>query len=142
MVKLIINLWGIHEIHETKMTVASPGINLSRIFPVGKTQCLPAVRGSFCFAAATSPVFIALMIPWCESSNRLCSYDTVIQICPRNTFFWALSSRCTDILYPDNIRKRNRFLWFPIVKPSAHLFFYFKTYESGCTLYSLNSCLV
>lgn len=52
-----INLWGIHEIHETQMTVASPGTDLSHIFPVGITWCFPVVRRSFCFAAATSPVF-------------------------------------------------------------------------------------
>ena len=124
------------------MTVASSGIDLSQIFPAGKTWCFPAVRGSFCFAAATSPVCIALMIPWYENSNRLSGYVRVIQICPRNTFFRALSSRCTDTLCPDNIRKRNRFLWFPTVKPSAHHFFILRhtSQDALCTAWIAVLC--
>lgn len=122
-----INLWGIHEIHETEVTVASPGRDLSHVFPVGKTWCFPAVRQSLLLLCSChlTCVFIALMIPWYENPNRWCSYDTVIQICPRNTFFQDLSSCCTGTLYPDNIRKRTDFFGFPIVKPSAHLFFLF-----------------
>lgn len=120
------NLWGIHEIHETKVTVASPGIDLSHIFPVGKTWCSPAVRETLLLLCSChlTCVFTPLMIPWYKSSNRWRGYDTVIQICPRNTFFQALPSHCTGTLYPDNIRKRTDFSGFhrEAINPSFFLF--------------------
>lgn len=38
------NLWGIHEMYETKITVASPGIDLSHIFPAGKAMLSSSQR--------------------------------------------------------------------------------------------------
>lgn len=66
---------------------------------------------------------------------RLGDYDTVIQICHRY-FLWALSSHCTDKLYPNKIRKRSRFLCFPLVKPPAHQCFILR-HGPGCTLSSI-----
>lgn len=108
------------------------------LFPVGKTLCFLSIRESLlllCSYHLTS-IFIPPMISLYENPNRLCGYDTEIQICPRNIFF------SSNYLYA----AQAHFVLITSEKNVSHCeairlqFFYFKIYESGCTLYITVLC--
>lgn len=122
-----IKLWDIHEIHETDSGwICLRSFQQSRSSVFQLSEALFALQLPLtCFHSSDD-----IMVQQC----RLGDDDTVIQIC-HGYFLWALSSHCADTPYLNKIRKRKRFLCFPVVEPPAHQCFILR-HGPGCTLSS------